>query len=148
MNIDGTPILARLISAVATGLFNVYVFEGGSRSSKTYSIIQFFIQYALTNQDKPTRVVIARKRATWLQSTVWNDFKTILMSLGLLRYCRINNTLKIIRLANTTFEFIGLDEVQKLHGLTTDIVWLNEAMEASKDDFDQLYVEFKPDLPE
>ncbi len=138
LNIEGTPILSRIISAVAMGIYHVFVFEGGSRSSKTYSIIQFFIQYALTNQDKPNRVVIARKRATWLQSTVWNDFKTILMSLGLLRYCRINNTLKIIRLGTTTFEFIGLDEVQKLHGLTTDIVWINEAMEATKDDFDQL----------
>ena len=51
LNIDGTPILSRIISAVAMGIYHVFVFEGGSRSSKTYSIIQFFIQYALTNQD-------------------------------------------------------------------------------------------------
>ena len=116
----------------------MFVFEGGSRSSKTYSIIQFLIQYALANRDRPNRIVIARKRATWIQSTVWNDFKTILMNLGLYNFCYINKTLKIIQLGTTTFEFIGLDEVQKLHGLTCDIFWLNEAMEASKDDFDQL----------
>lgn len=138
LNIEGTPILARLISAVGAGGFNVFVFEGGSRSSKTFSIIQFLIHYAIANPTLPTRIVIARKRATWLSSTVWSDFDTVLGQLGLLPLCRKNKTLKTIRLASTSFEFIGLDEVQKLHGLTSDIVWINEAMEATRDDFDQM----------
>lgn len=138
LNIEGTPILARLISAVGSGGFNVFVFEGGSRSSKTFSIIQYLIHYALANPALPTRIVIARKRATWLSSTVWSDFDTVLDQLGLLPRCRKNKTLKTIRLASTSFEFIGLDEVQKLHGLTSDIVWINEAMEATRNDFDQM----------
>lgn len=138
LTIDGTPILARIITAVARGVFNVLVFEGGSRSSKTYSIIQFLIKYALENPKRQSRIVIARKRGTWLESTVWNDFQIILMMLGIWPLCRVNKTLKRIQLLGTRFEFIGLDEVQKLHGLTCDIFWINEAMEASKDDFDQL----------
>ena len=118
--------------------YRVFVFEGGSRSSKTYSLIQFFIYYALTNKHRTNRIVIARKRATWLYSTVWNDFNRILTDLGLDGIGSTNKTLKVITLYTTTFEFIGLDDVQKLHGLTTDIFWINEAMEATKDDFDQL----------
>ena len=114
------------------------VFEGGSRSSKTYSLIQFFIIYAINNWQRSNRVVIARKKGTWLASTVWTDFKNILLELGLFNCCRINNTIKTIQLYTTTFEFVGLDDVQRLHGLTTDIFWINEAMEALKDDFDQL----------
>jgi len=138
LNIKGTPVLARAFKALNTGRFNVMVFEGGSRSSKTYSLIQFFILYAINNRHRTNRVVIARKKGTWLASTVWNDFKEILLSHGLFNDCKINNSVKIIRLYTTTFEFIGLDDVQRLHGLTTDVFWINEAMEASKDDFDQL----------
>ena len=124
--------------ALNSNRFNVYVFEGGSRSSKTYSLIQFFIVYAISNWQRPNRIVIARKKSTWLSSTVWTDFKNILLEIGLYNVCRINNTLKTIQMYSTSFEFVGLDDVQRLHGLTTDIFWINEAMEASKDDFDQL----------
>lgn len=113
--------------------FNVH------NSSKTYSLIQWFIVYALKER-RPTRVVISRKKGTWLNATVWVDFYNILLELGLregIDYRR-NKTLHQIAINNTTFEFVGLDDVQKLHGLTVDIFWINEAMEASKDDFDQL----------
>lgn len=133
-----TPIFYRAMNALNSGRFNVMVFEGGSRSSKTYSLIQFFIVYAINNWHRQNRIVIARKKGTWLASTVWTDFKNILLELGLFNSCRINNTLKTIQLYSTTFEFVGLDDVQRLHGLTTDIFWINEAMETSKDDFDQL----------
>jgi phage terminase large subunit len=138
LNLRCTPIFHRARKAVATGRFNAFVFEGGSRSSKTYSLIQFFIVYAIENYDKPTRVVIARKKGTWITPTVWTDFKNVLLTTGLFPVCAINNTLRTIRLYSTTFEFVGLDDTQRLHGLTTDIFWINEAMEATKDDFDQL----------
>lgn len=138
LEMKGTPILARLNKALTNPQYKVFVFEGGSRSSKTYSIIQFFIIYALTHRNSPNRIVIARKKATWLAASVWTDFQNILITLGLRKFARINKTLKIISLCSTTFEFIGLDDVQKLHGLTTDIFWINEAMEALKNDFDQL----------
>ena len=124
--------------ALNSNRFNVYVFEGGSRSSKTYSLIQFFIVYAISNWQRPNRIVIARKKSTWLSSPVWTDFTNLLLEIGLYNVCRINNTLKTIQMYSTSFEFVGLDDVQRLHGLTTDIFWINEAMEASKDDFDQL----------
>lgn len=133
-----TPIFFRANRAMASGRFNVLVFEGGSRSSKTFSLIQFFIVYAIENSYRQNRIVIARKKGTWVTPTVWTDFKNILLEYGLLGVCRVNNTLKTIQFYSTTFEFIGLDDTQRLHGLTTDIFWINEAMEASKDDFDQL----------
>ncbi len=108
-------------------------------SSKTYSLIQWFIVYAL-KEKRPTRVVISRKKGTWLNATVWVDFNNILTELGMVekRDYYKNKTLHQIQINNTSFEFVGLDDVQKLHGLTVDIFWINEAMEASKDDFDQL----------
>lgn len=134
---DVTPIFHRMCKAVSTGDFHVYVFEGGSRSSKTYSLIQYFIHLALKS-NKPRRICILRKKGTWLLATVWNDFTKILLEMGLLGIARINNSRHFITIGSTTFEFVGLDDVQRLHGLTCDIFWINEAMEATKDDFDQL----------
>lgn len=137
-----TPVFARLNSAFGKvrELFNVFVFEGGSRSSKTFSIIQFFILFAFTHTERDYRVAICRKKGTWLFATVWKDFILILGMLGLLekKDYQKNASLHTIRIRRTTFEFVGLDDVQKLHGLTVDIFWINEAMEAMKDDFDQL----------
>ncbi len=132
-----TPIFWRMTQARATGRFNVYVFEGGSRSSKTYSLIQFFLEWANRSKEKK-RIVISRKKGTWLYGTVWHDFERIYTEMGLLGKVSVNKSLHIVRLNGFTFEFVGLDDVQRLHGLTCDIFWINEAMEASKDDFDQL----------
>ena len=57
-------------------------------------LFNFFIVYAINNWQRTNRIVIARKKGTWLASTVWTDFKNILLELGLYNNCRINNTLK------------------------------------------------------
>lgn len=137
LNFTCTPVFARMMKAHDSGKFKVYVFEGGSRSSKTYSLIQFFIFMAL-NSDERKRVVLSRKKGTWLNATVWEDFKLILTDMGLLGKVYINNSSHIIKIKNWAFWFVGLDDQQKLHGLTSDIFWINEAMEATKDDFDQM----------
>ena len=137
LNIHCTPVFARAQKAFESKRFNIYVFEGGSRSSKTYSLIQFCIVLALTSTERK-RIACCRKKGTWLLATVWVDFNNILADMGLLGRVYINNSKHIIRIKHWTFEFVGLDDTQKLHGLTSDAFWINEAIEASKEDFDQL----------
>jgi len=137
LSITCTPVFARAMKAHDSGRFNVLVFEGGSRSSKTYSLIQMFVFLALNSGDRK-RVVCTRKKGTWLLATVWEDFKNILTEMGLLDKVYVNNSNHIIKIREWAFWFVGLDDQQKLHGLTNDIFWINEAMEATKDDFDQL----------
>lgn len=137
LTMNCTPVFARAMKAHDSGKFNVLVFEGGSRSSKTYSIIQFFIFLAL-NSNARKRIICTRKKGTWLLATVWEDFKKILTDMGLFNKVYVNNSNHIIRINGWTFWFVGLDDQQRLHGLTSDIFWINEAMEATKDDFDQL----------
>lgn len=137
LNLKCTPVFARALKAYQSNRFNVYVFEGGSRSSKTYSLIQFFIFLALSSTERK-RIACCRKKGTWLLSTVWVDFNNIIADMGLLGKVYINQSRHVIRINNWTFEFVGLDDQQKLHGLTCNIFWINEAMEATKDDFDQL----------
>lgn len=51
---------------------------------------------------------------------------------------KFNKSELTYRYHGATYEFYGLDSPQKLHGIEADYFWLNEAIETSKDDFDQL----------
>jgi phage terminase large subunit len=133
-----TKVFESLYAAFESNLYNVYVLEGGSRSSKTHSIIQFWIMWAQRNSGRSKRVVVARLKGTWLAGTVYKDFIDILKGYGIYdRKCE-NKTNKIYTLYGTEFWFVGLDDPQKIHGMQTDAFWINEAVEASKDSYDQL----------
>jgi phage terminase large subunit len=136
--IQVTEVFAELHGAFLLSYFNVFVLEGGSRSSKTISIIQFWLWYAQINKGTPKRVVICRKVGVWIKTTVLFDFIKVLKAYGWYSDKAFNKTDKIYKLFDTEFWFVGLDDQQKLHGLTTDAFWINEAIEASKDDMDQL----------
>ena len=136
--IRASNVFARLAKAHATGKYTVHVLEGGSRSSKTYSIIQFLLIYAQENIGNEKRVIISRAVGTWIKGTVLHDFLKILKAYGWYDKKNFNKTDKVYKLFDTEFWFVGLDDQQRLHGMTSDVFWINEAMEASKDDFDQL----------
>ena len=78
-----TPVFKKLKTAYDCGRYNAYVLEGGSRSSKTYSIIQFWLQYAEANKGIQKRVIVSRLKATWLTATVLKDFIDILKDYNL-----------------------------------------------------------------
>jgi phage terminase large subunit len=142
LKIQATPVFNKLYTAYLTGLFRVLVLEGGSRSSKTFSIIQFWILWAqLQHEQNPTvtlRVAICRLKATWITATVLYDFLQVLKLYGLYDDRCYNKSTRIYRFYNVEFWFMGLDDPQKVHGLSTDAFWINEAVEAGVDDFDQM----------
>lgn len=135
-----TPVYQKLNAAYGSGLYNVFVLEGGSRSSKTYSIIQFWIKYARERQDRVGRVIVARLKATWITATVLKDFLDVLKDYGLYNKKNHNKSVGagVYTLYTTEFWFLGLDDEQRIHGMKSDAFWINEAVEASFDDYAQL----------
>ncbi|WP_215235709.1 PBSX family phage terminase large subunit [Dyadobacter linearis] len=133
-----TKVFEGLYNAYLSRKYNVFVLEGGSRSSKTHSIIQFWIIWAWMNQGKSRRVVVARLKGTWLAGTVYKDFIDVLKVYAIYNRRCENKTNKIYTMWGTEFWFVGLDDPQKIHGMQTDAFWINEAVEASKDSYDQL----------
>lgn len=109
--------------------------EGGSRSSKTWSICQALL---LLGTQEPKRIAIARWRRTWIKPTVLDTFKKVFTSVESWNEEAFNKSELTYQHYGSSFEFYGLDSPQKLHGIETDFFWLNEAIETSKDDFDQL----------
>ncbi|CAG5072891.1 hypothetical protein DYBT9623_04430 [Dyadobacter sp. CECT 9623] len=90
------------------------------------------------NQGKSRRVVVARLKGTWLAGTVYKDFIDVLKVYAIYNRRCENKTNKIYTMWGTEFWFVGLDDPQKIHGMQTDAFWINEAVEASKDSYDQL----------
>lgn len=117
------------------------VLQGGSRSSKTYSICQYFIFKALNGEK--FRITIARKFLSDAKSTVLETFKKVLIDMGvynnsvtpLINKNRVEQTYTIL---NAEFRFVGGDEVTKIHGMEQDYAWINEAIECERKLFDQL----------
>jgi phage terminase large subunit len=136
MEIKSTVIFEKNYEAIL-GDKRFIINEGGSRSSKTYSLCQLMIIYCLQNNNKVVSVI--RKTFPALRATVLRDFIEILKDIGLYKQEMHNKSEHIYTFANGSMvEFFSVDDEQKIRGRKRDIAWCNEANELYFDDFTQL----------
>jgi len=162
MKIQATDVFRRNNDAL-NGTKRFIVNQGGSRSSKTYSLCQLFILHCL--QSDGQRISIVRKTLPALRNTVMVDFFEILQDMGYYRKDAHNKTNNTYTFPNgSQVAFFSTDDEQKLRGRKHSIVWANEANELLHEEFMQLnmrcegkfFVDFNPsensswiyDLPE
>ena len=111
---------------------------GGTRSGKTYAIIQFLIVEALQS---PQTITIVRKTIPSLKKTVMKDFKDILIGIGIWDENRLNIADRVYNLANGgMIQFMNTDDPDKLRGLKSDILFIDEANEVDDDAYFQLSI--------
>jgi phage terminase large subunit len=111
--------------------------EGGSRSSKTVSLCQLIILYALQNPNKVVSIV--RKTFPSIRATVMRDFFDVMKELNIYSKDSHNMTEHIYYFPNGSMvEFFSVDDEQKIRGRKRDLCWCNEANELFYDDFSQL----------
>jgi phage terminase large subunit len=111
---------------------------GGTRSGKTYAIIQWLIVQALQNKEI---VTVVRKTIPSLKRTVIKDFKDILNGLGIWEEDSWNSTDRVYSLYNESeIQFISTDNPEKLRGLKSTILWLDEANEIDEESYFQLMI--------
>ena len=136
MDIQATAIFEKNYEAIL-GDKRFIINEGGSRSSKTYSLCQLMIIYCLQNNNKVVSVI--RKTFPALRATVLRDFIEILKEIGLYKQESHNKSEHIYTFANGSMvEFFSVDDEQKIRGRKRDVAWCNEANELYFDDFTQL----------
>ena len=136
MDIKATAIFEKNYEAIL-GDRRFIINEGGSRSSKTYSLCQLMIIYCLQNNNKVVSVI--RKTFPALRATVLRDFIEILKEIGLYKQEAHNKSEHIYTFANGSMvEFFSVDNEQKIRGRKRDIAWLNEANELYFDDYTQI----------
>ena len=111
---------------------------GGTRSGKTYAIIQFLIVEALQT---PQTITIVRKTIPSLKKTVMKDFKDILIGIGIWDENRLNIADRLYQFDNgAVIQFMNTDDPDKLRGLKSDILFIDEANEVDEDAYFQLSI--------
>jgi phage terminase large subunit len=137
MEIKSTVIFEKNYEALNDSGIRFVINEGGSRSSKTYSLCQLVIIYCLQNNNKVVSII--RKTFPALRATVLRDFIEILKELNIYSVEDHNKSEHIYTFSNGSIvEFFSVDDEQKIRGRKRDIAWCNEANELYFDDFTQL----------
>ena len=111
---------------------------GGARSGKTYAILQYLLVKAI--EVDGINITIVRSSGPVLKRTVIKDFLDILKSLDIYKEDDYNFTDKVWHYYNSTITFVSTDDSDKLRGVKSDILWLDEASEISEDAYFQLSI--------
>jgi phage terminase large subunit len=111
--------------------------QGGTRSGKTYNILLWLIfGYAMKNTGKT--ITICRKTYPALRSSSMRDFFDILKEHEIYNELDHNKSNSEYRLEGNLFEFISLDQPQKVRGRKRHVLYINEANELYFEDWQQL----------
>lgn len=135
--IPHTTVLTRILRNRDKRLL---ILQGGSRSSKTWSIFQYFIYKAL-NDPKPFTLTIARKYLADSKITLLPTFKKVLEQFEFKCTPDINprRQEQIYDVNGCEFAFLGAEDTEKFGGREQDYAWVNEVMDLEiRDAFDQM----------
>lgn len=135
LTIKATEVFQKNYDATKRFVVNI----GGSRSTKTYSILQLLIVKALSSEE-PLTISVVRKSFPSLRISVMRDFFNILKELDLYSVENHNKSEHTYTLGQTIIEFFSIDDAQKRRGTKRDILYVNEANELTSEDFFQLQV--------
>jgi phage terminase large subunit len=111
---------------------------GGTRSGKTYAILQWLLVQMIAKDG--LNVTVVRKTIPSLKRTVIKDFQDILKSLDIWNENDYNATDRIWNYYNSTIQFISTDDAEKLRGIKSDILFIDEASEIDEESYFQLSI--------
>ena len=135
LQIEGTPVFVKNWQALQDKK-RIIVNEGGTGSSKTYSLAQVF--FLLLLQDKGNVLTVARKTMPALRGTAMRDFFAILQKEGIYNPANHDKTNNIYSYKTNMIEFLSVDDPARVRSRKRDFLWLNEANEFDLEDWRQL----------
>ena len=138
LKIKATPVFYANKKAYEEG-YPVICNEGGSRSSKSYSVVQLLIHIAISNPN--TRISFVSHSLPHIKRGVYRDFKGIMEQWNIWDEKDFRYTDFIYTFKNGSYiELFGLEDPDKAKGPARDILFVNEANLISKALFDQLLI--------
>jgi phage terminase large subunit len=118
------------------------IIQGGTSSSKTFSIIPLLIQYAL--QTPMSEISIVSESVPHLKRGAIRDFLKILNWTNNYKEDSWNRSSLRYEFSNKSFiEFFSADQPDKLRGARRDILFINECNNISFDSYQQLAIRTK-----
>jgi phage terminase large subunit len=113
--------------------------QGGTSSSKTYSILQLLFLIA-KKKKKPRIISVVSFALPHLKLGAIRDFNSILLSNGIIPDEVCKKTDMEYHIGNSIIEFFGTENLGKVHGPRRDILFLNEANNVKYDIYTQLAI--------
>jgi phage terminase large subunit len=117
----------------------IVVLQGGTRSSKSYSAVQYLVVTAL---EKPNTIIsIVRKSFPSLRISALRDFRSIMQGWGIWSEDNWRATENTYSFDNGSFiEFLSVQDSERRKGTKRDILFIDEANELDYEDYFQLFI--------
>ena len=129
--------LLHLRSSYMSGARGV-VLEGGSRSGKTYSSVDFLIMLATRySNGARQQMFIIKETYNSFKTTLFEDFRKRLPEFGIKSKFDSVEEIHSVDIYDLRIHFLGADKPSVAHGAGSDFLWLNEPLPISKYIFDQ-----------
>lgn len=117
----------------------ICILQGGTRSSKSYSALQWILVQSLSQPNLVTSIV--RKSFPSMRVSIMRDWVGILKELGIWDENRWSATEHIYVFENGSIvEFMSIDSSEKRKGSSRDILFVDECNELSREDWFQLFI--------
>jgi phage terminase large subunit len=129
-------------SKIASLRKRIRIVQGGTSSSKTFSIIPLLISYAIENP--MSEISIVSESIPHLKRGAIKDFQKIMILCDLYRDEQFNKSDLKYKFKNGSFiEFFSVDQPDKLRGARRDILFVNECNNIDFESYQQLSVRTK-----
>lgn len=120
----------------------IRIVQGGTSSSKTFSIIPLLITYAIENP--MSEISIVSESIPHLKRGAIKDFQKIMILCDLYKDSQMNKSDLKYRFKNGSYiEFFSVDQPDKLRGARRDILFVNECNNIDFESYQQLSVRTK-----
>jgi len=138
-------------SKIAALRKRIRVVQGGTSSSKTFSIIPLLIHYAKQHAKK--EISIVSESIPHLRRGAIRDFVKIMEYVGIMDYNQWNKSTLTYHFENGSFiEFFSGDQPDKMRGARRDVLFVNEANNITWETYYQLairtrefvYIDYNP----
>ena len=123
----------------------IRIVQGGTSSSKTFSIIPLLIDYAIFKAK--TEISIVSESIPHLRRGALKDFIKIMDWLGMYREEQFNrSTLRYDFVNGSYIDFFSADQADKLRGARRDVLFINECNHVSFEIADALMIRTEGDI--
>lgn len=117
----------------------IVILQGGTRSGKSYSAVQFLVVQAIQNPN--VAISIVRKSFPSLRISTLRDFKEIMKELDIWDENSWRASENMYTFDNgSTIEFLSVQDGERRKGTKRDILFVDEANELDWDDMFQLFI--------
>lgn len=136
LEIKATPVLRQILQSQKRFCLSV----GSSRSSKTYSMLQWIVLECAKRKGEGIYISVVRASFPSLRRTVYREFVDLCKDLKIYNENDHNKTEHLVEIFGNYVEFFSLSDSQKVRGAKRNHLYLNECNEIDYESAQQLFL--------